>query len=206
MSEQHSSEIHRYCAILEELKLRLRTVQLLSRNNYSSGADYFVDEAIFLHLRKSLELLAFASMTGHFDAYSTAYSRYQTDWNAKRIIKDLEKIHPHFYPTPLRLIAPPPGHPLASAVHLENIQSGFLTKEDFITLYDLTSKAIHSPNPFSKENAAINLQRPVNEWVDRILLLLRFHHIVLAESPIGWLIHLEHPEHGRAYAQQSLAL
>lgn len=56
------------------------------------------NELIFLQLRKSLELIAFASLAANKDAYAAVFPTFAEDWKAKRILEKIEKINPYFYP------------------------------------------------------------------------------------------------------------
>jgi hypothetical protein len=68
-------------------------------------------ELIFLHFRKALEELAFASLAANREKYSAARAGFATEWNARRMLGFVEKVNPNFYPVPLK---PPqataPGH------------------------------------------------------------------------------------------------
>ena len=96
-------------------------------------------ELIFLHFRKALEEVAFASLAANREKYSAVRAGFATEWNARRMLGFVEKVNPNFYPVPVK---PPqeisPGHKF-----FDRVEDGFLTKEDFVTLYDGSAEVLH---------------------------------------------------------------
>ncbi|MDF1762760.1 MAG: hypothetical protein P1U57_05060 [Oleibacter sp.] len=186
--------IKKYCDLLEELKLRVKTVQDIVNKNVpisSFGEKSFADEFIFLQIRKILELIAFGSMASNIVEYEKLYSDYKNNWRAKKIIERLERVNKDFYPVPLQQTS--------AGAPLENVRSGFLTKDDFVFLYDVCSKVIHSKNPYS-EIHKIDIKMSVDDWMHRIASLLWFHQIKLVDSEASWLVYLMHPETNKSHA------
>ena len=68
----------------------------------TTGDETFNIELVFVQLRKTLELIAFASLTTNKQKYSAAYANFATHWRVKDTLKALEKINPDFYPVPLK--------------------------------------------------------------------------------------------------------
>jgi hypothetical protein len=79
--------------------------------------------------------------------------------------KDPEKVKdyqsPDFYPRPTRQIKDPKksGH-----FTLEPIESGYLTQDNFLELYNLSSTLIHATNPFVPELDLESYNVRVPEW------------------------------------------
>ncbi len=71
--EQRSLQgIQKYCDLLEELKLRIKTVQSIVNGDVSKeifGHYMFADEFMFLQIRKILELIVFGSMASNISLY-----------------------------------------------------------------------------------------------------------------------------------------
>ena len=59
---------------------------------------------------------------------------------------------------------------------------GYLTLDNFKTLYDKCSKLIHSRNPFSTQNPdeAVQFLNSVVGWINKIIVLLNHHLIYLS--------------------------
>ena len=95
--------------------------------------------------------------------YAKLRKNLKKDWNAKRILETLEKANPQFYPTPNRQLV---DGETGKVVSLENVKSGFLTKHDYMALFDTCSGILHAENPFSTKrdpNAFMNSVTAVNE-------------------------------------------
>lgn len=199
INNQQIEAIQRYCNSLEEIKIRIKTIQSIINDEVSINAfghDNFVDEFIFMQIRKILELIAFGSMLNNIDLYKKTYEDYREHWKVRDILKKLKKINPNFYPIPLKKSKEfsENGQNL-----LETLSDGFLNKKDFLNLYGICSKVIHSPKPFAEEKI-IDVKKSVDEWVHQIASLLWFHQIKLAHTNEWWLVYLIHPDKGNAYA------
>lgn len=203
--------ITKYCNLLEELKLRMKAVQDIVNGKVSIasfGHPYFADDFVFLQIRKILEIVAFGSMSSNIELYRKTYEKYATHWRAKDILQKLERINKDFYPLPLKPSNERPARDSAklnNAYVLENVRSGFLTKDEFEFLYDCSSRVIHSPNPY-KEARKIDLRMSVDDWMHRIASLLWFHQMKLAQTDVIWFVYLLHPEHGRSHAVLTTSL
>lgn len=196
---QQNEGIQRYCDSLEEIKIRIKTIQSIVKQEVpidSFGHENFVDEFIFMQIRKILELIAFGSMLSNSQLYIRTYKNHQKHWKVKDIFKNLENINPDFYPKPLKKSNE--SHPQTKNV-LETVSDGFLTKDDFLSLYDICSGIIHSPKPYQEEKS-IDIKMSVDDWIHRIASLLLVHQIKLANTDEWWLVYLIHPEKGTAYA------
>jgi hypothetical protein len=183
-------ELTTYCNCMEEVKHRVGLVRSLLAATVSTGYPAFDREMVFLQFRKILELVAFASLTANKDVYSAAYATFASHWNAQRMLRDLEKVNADFYPLALE-----PYTPSADGIkHFPRAADGFLTKEEFITLYDLCAKFLHARNPFSTEDPMIQLTYSAEQWVSRIQKLLSLHTINLV-SGNRWVIFI--PKDGK---------
>lgn len=115
------------------------------------------------------------------------------------MLKFIEKVNPNYYPIPLtepREIAP-------GRKHSDRIADGYLTKEDFVTLYDGCSKVLHCRNPYAPGDPTINVQYSVDEWSQRIKALLGWHCVQLVDVDGLWIFKV--PNHGPVRAVSALA-
>jgi len=189
------SEIDRarfYCATLDEVRARLDVVAAVCGGVTTLGNVQFDYELVAINLRKSLEHIAFGSLTANRSAYEAAHKDIGKIWRAKQLLERLEKIHKEFYPRPVKppLITQQQG---ARHLHFEDKTEGFLTRSDFVDLYDVCSQVIHSRNPFSG-NSSITFLRPALEWRQLIRQLLEFHQFRLAGFPQIWIGELQGPD------------
>ena len=111
----------------------------------------------------------------------------------------LEKVNPTFYPIPLREPQQvSPGHK-----HFDRIEDGYLTKDDFVLLYDKCAVVLHSRNPYSVEDPTIDIRYKAEEWFARIKKLLSWHFVHLVDAPELWVIQV--PSEGAVHAFSAIA-
>jgi hypothetical protein len=177
-----------YINCMEEARLRVNFVKELPARNGSTSFQAIDQELVFLQLRKILELIAFASLTANKAKYNAAYKKLTTVWNAKELLRNLEKINPEFYPLPVQHPqVQPDGTKHCAAV------DEFLTKDDFVSLYDVASTFLHVGNPFSTAKPVITMRYNVRQWLERIQALLKLHVVRLVDGNL-WIVQI--PEQG----------
>jgi hypothetical protein len=176
-----------YISCMEETRDRLNFVKNLAAGNRIAGPQIIEQELVFLQLRKILELIAFASLTANREKYAAAHSKFATFWRAKEMLKDLEKINPDFYPRPVQTPQLQNGIKHMAAVDV------FLTKDDFISLYDVANEFLHVGNPFTMKDPVIRMRYNVRQWLERIQALLALHIMHLVEGNV-WVVQV--PEEG----------
>jgi hypothetical protein len=192
--EEDLAEI--YCSCMEDVKSRLAVVRTVTKGQLSTGSELFNYELVSVQLRKSLELVAFASMTANKKLYAEAHAGFANHWKAKEMLSSLNRLHPGFYPQPIRL-----DHVKKSgAKHFERVEGDYLTQEDFTTLYDLCSEVLHTWNPFTMKEKHINFKRSVTEWVQRIDRLLRLHFMQFVDREEIWVVDMEYSADGKVHA------
>lgn len=186
-----NSLIYMYLDHMEEVKKRISLVEgvLAQVQREERSMSHF--ELIGLHIRKTLELIAFASLAANKDRYAEEYQAFQEHWNAKRLLSNLEKINADFYPKPFEVVRDD-----LNDLTLAEVPDGYLTQDEFVELYGYASQAMHVQNPFRP--ARFNTRYSFSEWLDRIVGLLRIHQIRLVETSRYWVVQLASSEHGEA--------
>ncbi len=159
---------------MEEIRVRLEYVAGLDHEIAAMGGVTSVRarlrlETGFLHLRKVLELIAFSSLVAHKEAYAAAYKNYQKHYKAKDMLKAVETLNPGFYPIPFDLDA--------GTKHFTPVSDGWLTRDEFIELYDCASDLIHAGNPYAQKQ--VYLRYRLDQWIARIRRLLDWHGVIL---------------------------
>jgi len=143
------TEIEIYGNYMADVRARIDLVRgLLTIGVTQAMPEFALAEVIFLQLRKVLELIAFASLAANKDAYATAYPTFAEDWKAKRILEKIGELNPDFYPMALdepQEIAP-------GRKHFDRPATGFLTKDEFVTLYQAASEVLHTRNPYTAKS------------------------------------------------------
>jgi len=181
---------------MEEAKLRLGLIQSILARSISVGREDFDAELIFIQLRKTLELIAFASMSANKTKYAEAYNKYSSHWNAELMLKDLERVNADFYPVPIKVLNIGEN----GVKNLGFVQDGFLTKEEFVKLYNLCGRALHARNPYSTKDPVIQLGHSLEEWASRIQKLLSFHRARMVANTEGWIVTLHNNSDGKVHA------
>jgi hypothetical protein len=181
---------------MEEIKHRVNLVQTIQVGSITTGHSAFDIELVFIQFRKCLELIAFASLIANKALYSAAYEEFASHWHAKRMLEALEKINPDFFPVPVQ-----PAVQMRNGVkHLTIRVDGFLTKDEFVSLYGKCGKILHARNPFTDEDPIIQIGYSVKEWVSRIQALLGFHYVHLVGGD-KWIVRI--PQEGKVEASSA---
>jgi hypothetical protein len=99
----------------------------------------------------------------------------------------LAAIHPAFYPQPIRFDRIT-EESVGRFAHVD----GSLTEEQFIQLYDVCSRVIHTANPFSNLEP-IDFGVGLAAWVDRIHIqtLLDAHFVRMYGSSQVWVVQMK---------------
>lgn len=170
-----------YEAQMEEIKKRTEVVKCFVSGACSAHYNVPTGECLALQIRKILELIALASLVANREVYARIHRNFAEHWRAKDILKEIEKVNPDYYPVPTKQI--PMGiEDGVSRFQLLDIEGGFLTKDDFVRLYDMCSDLLHAHNPFSaraRHDAEV-FRRDCVEWMNRIIRLLNHHNMHLA--------------------------
>ena len=177
------SSRRKYENCMEEIKARTKAVNIFLSVNCHAMDIQIKTESIALQFRKILELIAFASLAANRIEFEKQHKKFKSEWNASRILKKLEKVNPKFYPRPYKekVLNEENGE---SILQREYIKSGFLTKDDWVKLYDKCSGIIHIKNPYSGEQSEGTREflDSAPEWMKKIDLLLSCHKVQLVDE------------------------
>lgn len=177
------SSIQVYCNCMSEVRTRLGVVRSVLAGSVKIGQQAFNVELIFLQLRKALELIAFSSLAANESKYAAAYPNFGNHWRAKAILDAVEKMNPEFFPIALQ-----PPQPTESGVkHFERHADGFMTRDEFVSLYDSCGEVLHIRNPFTTKDPTIQIGYHVEQWVARIERLLNCHLVRLIDGDV-WVV------------------
>ena len=186
---------------MQEIRDRLALVDAVGDHTISTSVQVFDIELVFLQISKCLELIAFASLIANKDKYSAAYTNFASHWKAKGMLECIEKLNPDFYPLPVQQ-----PKVLANGVkHLDFVSDGFLTRSEFVTLYEKSSEILHSRNPFTAKDPVVKLGYSTKEWVSRIKTLLKLHLTHLVDGSV-WIIEVPNKGPVRGYQCEPMAV
>lgn len=210
VSQNELNSIRKYCILLEEIKLRINSVMEIidERKNKEQNLNmeemiqfHIKTEFICLQIRKILELIIFGTMVANQEVYKKTYSDFKNHWNVRKIMRKIEIINKNYYPIAMSFGDSKLNDDGINYTHELNVlNTEFLTKEEFIKLYDKCSEIIHSPNPF-QNNHLINFEKTLEDWMYKIVSLIYIHQIKLVNSKHTWLITLTYPPNGKINVQ-----
>lgn len=192
----NTPDIVKYCACMEEVKTRLALINSVLAGSISLGRPDFDAELFAVHFRKTLELIAFASMIANKDQYSSIHKNFSSHWNAKEMLDHLEKINPEFYPAPMKVA----NINNDGVKNLQFIQHGFLTKNQFISLYNQCCGSLHTRNPYSTKSNLALVKLDAKKWISHIQKLLAFHRARMFGTSEGWLVVMQYETDGQVHA------
>jgi hypothetical protein len=186
-----------YCNCMEDVKARLKLIRSITDGHSPLGDGGLDGEVVCLLLRKVLEQIAFSSLVAHRANYEEVHNDLGSVWRAKRLLERIEKLHPDYFPMPVRRGV---SNQFGVQHHFDPVEEGFLTKDEFVFLYDTASNGIHTWNPFKDAERVLNFQRPISEWVIRIEALLDHHIVHFVGTRDVWLIQMDSPEDHKVHA------
>ena len=185
-----AKKLQMYRERMQEIVYRLEVVDALIRGDRDLLYLPTTVESIYLQLRNILELIATASLVMN-DAETAVLNSGGRKWHAGDILDAVETVNPkYFYPKPTRLFEK--DRPNAKVGvdgyrgELEDFRGDYLSRDKFATLYDVCSKAIHTPNLFDKkpyiksDKKCKQFLEQAGKWRNRILALLTHHQFQLA--------------------------
>ena len=189
----------KYADCMEEIKKRTEVIRGFFNGKCHAMYVQTTAESVALQIRKILELIALASLAANRPEYAKYQRDFRKDWNAKRIFKTLDRANPRFYPKPNKQVV---DRETGKVVSLEDVKSGFLTRQDFIALLNNCNKILHAENPFSKKQNPRVFMDSVPEWMKKIMRLLNHHTIQLFEDDQQLWVLMEAESDGKVYVHE----
>ena len=181
------NDMDRYCKCMEEIKLRVDAVNAILQKRCTTICQATNIEFMCLQIRGILELIALGSLVANEKEYKRrSIELANNPWNAKVILREIERINPKFYPVPGKQMHDPQTN---KAKEVINISEGYLSREEFPKIYNKCSDVIHS-HPFFKGGFDYNsLEKDIPIWIKKIITLLNHHQIqLLNEKQQLWVV------------------
>jgi hypothetical protein len=126
-----------YSALMEEVKIRIATINTLVGGK-TGLLGPVVQESCYLQFRFLCELVALSCLVAHEDINATQANKFRKEYSADKILKQLEELHPDYYPFPSTLTTKPG----ASEIFLHK-EGNFLKKTELIDLYVKCGDRLH---------------------------------------------------------------
>ncbi len=175
-----------YCDCMARIRDRLNVVDTIMSGGIKIGHHDQTSELIFVQFRKTLEEIAFASLSANKEKYCEVHANFSKHWRAKDMLAVMDMVNPNFYPVPL----PAPVETSSGRKHFgEPLTDGFVTRDDFAFLYNCSSDALHTRNPYREGDPTINITYTFQEWVARFQRLLSWHCATLLNGD-RWIVNI----------------
>jgi len=181
---------------MEEVKRRTLVISRLLNKELTTGYRMTDIETIYLQLRKVLELIALGSLVANVDEYSRQEKKFAQHWHAARILDDLQAVNPNFYPVPGVQVKDETTEKVKS---VDSLKKPFLTKADFVTLYEMCGAILHAENPYGQSRDVAGYDQQVSTWLDKTVALLNHHQIQLLDSDLMWWVIMHAEDDGRVH-------
>jgi hypothetical protein len=192
MTDQTNHVLQLYLALMEEVKTRLGTMDRIMQGDIPLP-DRAICEYCSLQVRLICEVIALASLIAHGDEIGDS-RKLEKEWSAGKIVSGLERLHAGFFPIPV--VMTPTTEP--KGWHLELVETGFLTKAEFVALYNrMCGDSLHRgslKNLLSGRGQPFSLD-DIREWKIKISTLLEKHRVMLL-SGNGFILCLMNNDQG----------
>lgn len=161
-----------------ELRKRLFTIKGITGNTLDTKILPIPIQAeiIALNFRRICEIIVLSNLIINVEEYSKRRETFSTDWRIKDIIKEIKKVNPKFYPTP---IAREFNHTVQRYFEFPD-DSEALKLEELIDSYNYYSNIIHHPNPFNRKDFDFpEFQLMLNSFGQKVVALMENHQVFL---------------------------
>ena len=175
IKQAESLDIGQYCDLMEEVKSRVGSInQLMDLPGITIRTRV---ESICLQLRMLLELIVFSSLVSNKDVWQRSKKELRSSQDVSKKLRELKRLHPHFYPRPVDLQAS------TSSDEPADRAEGFLSEDDLIKVYGTLGNILHAENPMGKNTDYRFFVDEVHVWLSQVQNLLECHKVYLYHRP-----------------------
>ena len=181
-------DINAYTAVMEEIKRRTEVAFAL--HTRSINVMYWPThvESMVLQVRMITELVALASLSANKSLFEENKKKFEKHWHPQKILKDVEKLNPNFYPLP---IIEEPSQYAPVKKNLVDMKTRFMTRDELIEVHGRCGNLLHAQNPFGGDVDYAYYEKMVPVWMERIRKLLNCHQIKLLNGNRFYLVHMK---------------
>ena len=168
-------DIGQYCDLMEQVKSRIEAIDQLME--FPGITIQIRVESICLQLRMLLELIVFSSLVSNKDVWQRSQKELQSSRDIGKKLRELERIHPNFYPRPVEIQGSNPGAEPGER------EEGFLSESKLIEVYGRLGNILHAENPLGKETDYRYFIDEIPGWISQVQNLLECHKVYLYHHP-----------------------
>jgi len=145
-------------------------------------------------MNRNSEQIPDSQVAANRKQYSSAYADFAKHWEAAKLVKNLQRINPDFYPVPV--VEAPTDKPLV-AYDLRARDHDYLTKNELTEAHGRCGQLMHAANPFGNPIDYAFYQRSFPVWMTKIVNLLGNHKVHLFGEDGFWLVHMQEAGKGQ---------
>ena len=155
------------------VKKRIDVIRYIATHKQTTLFQFTNIEFMTLQIRKIIEHIAMGNLVANKELYEEYSIKFSSNWNAKYIFRDLERLNPKFYPIPVKTV----DTNIKEIKEWITINNDFLSKEDAIKIYDKCGALMHVSNPYGSQTDPHYYERMMPIWYKKIMNLLSQHLI-----------------------------
>lgn len=186
-----TEDLNLYCNLMMEIRHRAAAVATLQRPCREVIPDFVRVESLVLQVRKILELVALGSMVANESEYRKANDAFAEHSRADIILRDIERINPHFYPTPAKQTKSQQDGVDHHLEFIDDPNESYLRKGDFPKIYKKCGGLMHAQNPYGSQRDYGYYESNVTTWMKKVEKLLTVHVIRLLDDDNYYLIQMK---------------
>lgn len=180
--------IDHYLRLMAEVKRRHDVLLDFQTGQREARYQRTTVETAVLQLRLILECIAFASLVANKKHYAAQYKKFAEFRNARLLLRDLERVHPKFYPDPI--VERPSTDPAYVMVWDAPAKGSFLSRDMFPSVYEKCSNLLHAPNPFGSQPDLAYYETNLPVWGRQVAALLDRHLVHLVGDYSVYLVQM----------------
>jgi hypothetical protein len=192
---QQRQAIELYQNLMREIKVRLESMTTLTSSTIPLPVK-LAQEYCWLQIRMTCELIALGCLVAHGDI--TKSNKFTKTYQADKIMNTLENLHVSFFPIPVKRTRTE----MPRGWHLEPLKSGYLTKTEFLKLYnqrcgyELHRGSLKTILTKAKVMVPAGDFSEIQSWITKIMKLLDHHSILLLGSDEGIVCQMSNADTG----------
>ena len=170
-------DIKQYCDLMETIKRDLDGA-IAMMQSASVPIETRV-RAVAVQARGILEGIGYAALVSNKDASGKSHEEMKRMRSPRDIFRDIEKVHPHFFPKPVEIRSPAK----AGNSPFFPKTDGVLTREKLLQVYRELNPLAHSTNPLDDPVDYDYYLKQIPVWLEEIANTLLTHQVMLHHHP-----------------------
>ena len=170
-------DIKQYCDLMEAIKRDLNGAISMMESTYVPVETRV--HAVGVQTRRILERIGYAALISNKDSSGKSHDEMKAMRSPRDIFKNLEKIHPNFFPQPVEIRSPDKGADRPFFPKIEYV----LTREKLLHIYRELNPLAHSANPLDDPIDYDYYLINIPGWLEEIANTLSIHQVMLHHHP-----------------------